>query len=79
MIKELKIKLCPRLGGGVTNDALLVATIDSVERLAVSVADQSETGCGSARYWCQSLQLGYTAVPMWVDRGGVLGNRLREP
>lgn len=58
VIKELKIKLGPRSGGKMTNDASLVAMIDSVERLAVSVADQSETGCGSVRYWCQSLQLG---------------------
>lgn len=30
-------------GGGLTNDALLAAMIDSVERLAVSVADQRVT------------------------------------
>lgn len=68
-----------------TNDALLVVVIDSVERLAVSVADQSQTGC--VRYWCQSLQLGpihsSTSFPrnfyMQVNRGGVFRNRLREP
>lgn len=70
-----------------TDDALLVAIIDSVERLAVSVADESETGCGSVKYWCRSLQLGPVHSRglisrdfyMWVNRGGVLGNRLREP
>lgn len=49
-IKQLKIKLDPRPGGGgwrrlegekkKTNDASLVAMIDSVQRLAVSVAGQ---------------------------------------